>query len=44
MKVDSENMVPSSMVSVSPIFSFSFSFSWGEYYKKRLMPGNHSGV
>jgi hypothetical protein len=39
MKVDSENIVPSSMVSVSPIFTFSFSFSWGENYKQRLMSG-----
>lgn len=27
MKVDSENMVPSSITSVSPIFSFNESFS-----------------
>lgn len=31
MKVDSENMVPSSVTSVSPIFSFSESFSCGQY-------------
>jgi hypothetical protein len=31
MKVDSENMVPSSVISSSPSFSFNESFSWGEY-------------
>lgn len=39
MKVDSENMVPSSIVSVSPIFTFSFSFSWGQNCRDMSVPG-----
>lgn len=31
MKVDSENMKPSSVVSLSPTLSFNDSFSFGEY-------------
>ena len=32
MKVASENVVPSSVISLSPIFSLRVSFSCGEYY------------
>lgn len=32
MKVASENMVPSSVISLSPIFSLRVSFSCGEYW------------
>jgi hypothetical protein len=31
MKVDSENIVPSSVISSSPSFIFNVSLSWGEY-------------
>lgn len=36
MKVDSENIVPSSVISSSPSFSLNDSFSWGEYCVRLL--------